>query len=86
MQVLDDEHDGPELRAAQGECAQGREGQTPAVRRVHGGDGCVARVDGEQVPDERHVRLEVSHAAHHRLDLGDDLRLAVELLDAEVLA
>ena len=86
MQVLDDEHDGPELRAAHGERAKGREGQTPAVRRVHGGHGGVARVDGQQVPDERHVGVEVAHAAHHRLDLGDDLRLAVELLDAEILA
>ena len=37
----------------------------------------------EQVADGGDVRLQLPHAPHAVLDLGNDLRLAVQLLDAE---
>ncbi len=45
----------------------------------------VARVHREQVADVRDVGVQLAHAPHAVLDLGDDLRLAVDLLDREVL-
>src|SRR5262249_26281091 len=52
----------------------------------HGADGRIAGIDTEQRAHERDVRIDLAHAAHAVLHLGDDLGLAVELLDPEILA
>ena len=58
------------------------------LRRVNASiaRGGVARVDRQEVPHIWNVAVELTHPSHPVLDLGDDLGLAVELLDAEVLA
>jgi hypothetical protein len=41
-------------------------------------------VHGQEVADGGNVRVDVAHATHAVLDLGNDLRLAVRLLNAKV--
>ena len=85
VQVLEHEDDGPNGRSPQRHRAHGVQHPLPPGGRVHPGDSRIARVHGQQVPHVRDIRLELPHAPHAVLDLGDDLGLAVELLDAEVL-
>jgi hypothetical protein len=85
VEVLEHEYDRPKGRSPQRQRAHGLQHPLPPGGRVHPGDSGIARVHGQQVPHVRDIRLELPHAPHAVLDLGDDLGLAVELLDAEVL-
>ncbi len=86
VQVLEHQHQRPQARPAERQGAKGLEALLAARARLHVEDGAVARIHREQVADVGNVGLELAHPAHPVLDLGDDLRLAVQLLDAEVQA
>ena len=86
VQVLEDEHQGPSRGATERHRDPPLEDALSAPSAVHGCDGRIAGVDGEQIPDERNVRLEPTQVAHALLDLRDDLRLPVELVDTKILA
>ena len=83
VQVLEDQDQGTQARSAEGQRADRLEALSAAGARLHVQDAAVARIDREQVANVGDVRLELSHPAHAVLDLGDDLGLAVEFLDAE---
>lgn len=85
VQVLEHENDGADGGAPQRQPPHRLEDPLPPGGRVHRGDGWIARVHGEQVAHVWDVRVDLPHPAHGVLDLGDDLGLPVELLDAEVL-
>jgi len=86
VEVLEHEHQRASHRATQGHREHRVEGALSALRGVHRDDGGISGVDGEEIPYERDMRLEPTQAAHPVLDFGDDLGLAVELVDTEVLA
>jgi len=86
VEVLEHEHQRASHRATQGHREHRVEDALSAPRGVHRDDGGISGIDGEEIPYERNVRLERTQAAHPVLDLRDDLGLAVELVDTEVLA
>ena len=85
MQILEDEDQRPPCGASEAQRTHGLEDLGPTVRGVHPRQRRVAGIHGEQVADERDVSVQRAEPPHAMLDLGDDLRLAIELLDAEVL-
>ena len=86
MQILEDEHDGPEPRAPEGQHPHGLEDLLAPAQRIHRRNGGVARIHRQQKTQVRDARLQLPHPPHPVLDLGDDLRLAVELLDPDIPA
>ena len=54
-------------------------------RAIHGGEGGIARIDREQVTNGGDVGLQLPHAPHALLDFGNDLRLAIHLVDLKIL-
>jgi hypothetical protein len=84
VEVFEDEDERADLRATQRHGSDGIEDSGPARGRVDGGNSRIAGVHRQEVADERYVGFEPAHPPHAVLDLGDDLRLAVELLDPEV--
>src|SRR5215831_5594065 len=54
-------------------------------RAFEGGKGRIARSDREQGANGGEVRLQLPHAPHPLLDLSNDVRLAVKLIDLKVL-
>ena len=80
VQVLEHQHQRAQARAPEGQL----EALLAPRTRLHVENRAVARIDGQEVADVRNVSLDLAHAAHAVLDLGDDLGLAVQLLDAEV--
>ena len=85
VQILEDEDQRPPRRASEAQRTHGLEDLGPTVRGVHPRERRVAGIHGEQVADERDVSVQRAEPPHAMLDLGNDLRLAIELLDAEVL-
>jgi hypothetical protein len=86
VQILDHQHERANARGLDGERAHCLEHLLAPGRRIHRGHRGVAGIDRQQVADERNVRVDRTQVAHTLLDLGDDVRLGVELLDAEVSA
>ena len=84
MQVLEGEHERADPCAGERQGANGLEDARAAGRGVDTCDARVARIYAQEIAQIRDVRVEPTHAPHAVLDLGDDLWLAVELLDAEV--
>jgi hypothetical protein len=85
MEVLNVQDQRANAGPAQGHGQYSIEKLLPAGRGVHGGDCRVVRVHPQQVADRRDVCLQLPHPAHAVLDLGNDLGLAVEFLNPEVL-
>ncbi len=54
-------------------------------RRVHRRYRRIARIDRQEITDVGNLRVQTAEPAHAMLDLGNYLRLAVVLVDAEVL-
>ena len=65
--------------------AHGSEALPASRHGLYSGEGWVARIDGQEIAHRRDVRLDLSHAAHTVLNLGDDLRLSIKLLDTKIL-
>jgi hypothetical protein len=57
----------------------------PTRHTLHGSESRIARVDREQVADGRDIRLQLVYTPHALLDLGNDLRLTVQLVESLAL-
>jgi hypothetical protein len=86
VKILEHEDQRASRGAAQRHREHGVEAAFSSLGAVHGGDRGITGIDGKQIPHERDVRVETTQPAHAVFDLGDDLRFAVELVDAKVLA
>jgi hypothetical protein len=83
VQILEHEHDRPALGAALRDGVQGVEDALPSRGGLHGENRFVSRIDRQEIAQERDVLLDLPHPPRAVLDLGDDLRLAVDLGDSE---
>jgi hypothetical protein len=59
---------------------------SPTCCPFHSGKGSIARIDREQVTNGGDVRLQLPHTPHALLNLGNNLRLAVHLVDLKILS
>jgi len=58
----------------------------PTHRTFQGGKCCIARVNREQIADGGDVRLQFPHVSHPLLNLGNDLRLTIKLVNLNITA
>ena len=57
----------------------------PTDRAFQGGKGRIAWINREQVADGGDVGLQLPHTPHALLDLGNDLRLPIPLVNLKIL-
>jgi hypothetical protein len=85
VHVFEDQNQRPQPGTAQRQGAKRVKDPRAPRRRIHRQYRRIARIDGQEVADIGNFRIQTAKPAHAMLDLSDHLRLAVVLVDAEVL-